>query len=84
MVLHGKLHWHDMRPNWLTGIPDRRKGDQANLIVKGITEDLDAIDYTKYFSTVKKRGANTGSEQKQFSEFSVRAVIAVQVCLMCL
>lgn len=42
-------------------------------------EDLEAVDYTKYFSTVKKRGANTGAEQKQFSEFSARAVRAVKV-----
>ena len=61
------------------GIEDRRKGDQAAIIVRGVVDDLDAIDYTKYFSTVKKRGANTGAEQKQFSDFSVRAVKAVQV-----
>lgn len=59
-------------------LTDSRRTDKAISITRGIMEDLEAVDYTKYFSTVKKRGANTGAEQKQFSEFSARAVRAVK------
>ena len=63
----------------VSDLKDRRSNDQAGIIIRGIVDDLDAIDYTKYYSSVKKRGANTGTEQKAFSDFSVRAVRAVKV-----
>ena len=63
----------------VSDVKDRRLNDQAGIIIRGIVDDLDAIDYTKYYSSVKKRGSNTGTEQKAFSDFSVRAVRAVKV-----
>ena len=64
----------------LAGLEDRRTSERAAIIIRGILDDLDAIDYTKYYSSVKRCGANTGTEQKQFSDFSVRAIRAVKVC----
>ena len=52
---------------------------QDHMACREIVDDLDAIDYTKFYSSVKKRGNNTGAENQQFAEFSVRAVKSAQV-----
>ncbi|KAK9805759.1 hypothetical protein WJX73_006489 [Symbiochloris irregularis] len=55
-----------------------RSKDQAGTVIRQIVDDLDAIDYRQYYSSVKRRGANTGAENQQFADFSVRAVKSVR------
>ncbi len=61
------------------GIEDARKRERAELLARDIIECLDSIDYNKYFDAMGRPGSRGGVQEKQFSDFSIRAVDASQV-----
>ena len=61
------------------GIEDARTRERAEVLARDIIEYLDSIDYNKYFDAMGRPGSRGGSQEKQFSEFSIRAVDASQV-----
>jgi hypothetical protein len=65
----------------LTGLEDARTRERAELLARDIIEYLDSIDYNKYYDAMGQPGTRGGDKEKQFSEFSSRAVDAAQVRL---
>ena len=63
----------------LTGVEDSRTRERAELIARDLIEYINSIDYQKYFDAMGRPGARGGDKEKQFSEFSIRAVDAAQV-----
>ena len=63
------------------GIEDARTREKAEALARDIIECLDSIDYNKYFDAMGRPGSRGGSQEKQFSDFSIRAVDASQVRL---
>lgn len=63
----------------MTGIEDARTREKAELLARDIIECLDSIDYNKYFDAMGRPGTRGGAKEKQFSEFSLKAVDASQV-----
>lgn len=61
------------------GIEDARKRERAELLARDIIECLDSIDYNKYFDAMGRPGSRGGVQEKQLSDFSIRAVDASQV-----
>ncbi len=64
------------------GIEDARTREKAEALARDIIECLDSIDYNKYFDAMGRPGSRGGSQEKQFSDFSIRAVDASQVRLV--
>lgn len=55
--------------------------DKAELIARDLLEYITSIDYQKYYDAMGRPGARGGDKEKQFSDFSIRAVDAAQVVL---
>ncbi|BDA41050.1 hypothetical protein COCOBI_01-7050 [Coccomyxa sp. Obi] len=62
-------------------IEDSRKRERAEVLARDIIECLDSIDYKKYFDAMGRPGSRGGMQEKQFSDFSIRAVDASQAKL---
>lgn len=62
----------------LSGLGDARTRERAELLARDIIEYLDGIDYNKYYDAMGRPGSRGGDKEKQFSDFSVRAVDAAQ------
>ena len=66
-----------------TGVEDSKARERAELIARDLIEYINSIDYQKYFDAMGRPGARGGDKEKQFSDFSIRAVDAAQVhCLI--
>ena len=61
-----------------TGVEDARAREKAELLARDIIEYLDSINYNKYYDAMGRPGSRGGNREKQFSDFSVRAVDAAQ------
>ena len=55
--------------------------ERAELIARDLIEYINSIDYQKYFDAMGRPGSRGGNQEKQFSDFSIRAVDAAQVPL---
>ncbi len=62
-----------------TGLPEAPSRERAQALARDIIEYLDSIDYNKYYDDMRRPGTRGGTSEKQFSDFSVRAVDAAQV-----
>ncbi len=62
-----------------TGVEDAKARERAELITRDLIEYINSIDYQKYFDAMGRPGARGGDKEKQFSDFSIRAVDAAQV-----
>ena len=62
-----------------TGVEDSKARERAELIARDLIEYINSIDYQKYFDAMGRPGARGGDKEKQFSDFSIRAVDAAQV-----
>lgn len=71
--------WAVHRASSGAGIEDSRKRERAELLARDIIECLDSIDYNKYYDAMGRPGSRGGMQEKQFSDFSIRAVDASQV-----
>ena len=58
---------------------DSRARERAELIARDLIEYISSIDYQKYFDAMGRPGSRGGDKEKQFSDFSIRAVDAAQV-----
>ena len=58
---------------------DAKARERAELIARDLIEYINSIDYQKYFDAMGRPGARGGDKEKQFSDFSIRAVDAAQV-----
>ena len=56
-----------------------RARERAELIARDLIEYINSIDYQKYFDAMGRPGSRGGNQEKQFSDFSIRAVDAAQV-----
>ena len=61
------------------GVEDVRLRERAELIARDLIEYINSIDYQKYFDAMGRPGSRGGNQEKQFSDFSIRAVDAAQV-----
>lgn len=66
-------------PGVATGVEDSRTRERAELIARDLIEYINSIDYQKYFDAMGRPGSRGGDKEKQFSDFSIRAVDAAQV-----
>ena len=62
-----------------TGVEDVKLREKAELIARDLIEYINSIDYQKYFDAMGRPGSRGGNQEKQFSDFSIRAVDAAQV-----
>ena len=62
------------------GLTEGRTRDRGSLIVREVVDDLDAIDYKRYYSSVNK-GQPSGADQARYADFSGRAARAAQAKL---
>ena len=53
--------------------------ERAELIARDLIEYISSIDYQKYYDAMGRPGSRGGDKEKQFSDFSIRAVDAAQV-----
>ena len=63
----------------ISGIEDAKTRERAEQIARDLIEYINSIDYQKYYDAMGRPGSRGGDKEKQFSDFSIRAVDAAQV-----